>query len=62
MKPAYVKVHYGEREYEFLGMECPECGSRWITKEELATGLKKIASDTRAQESSVGEEFHVTVD
>ncbi len=62
MNPAYVDVWYGDRKYEFVGLECPECGSKWITRDELITGLKRVAADSKKTPREVGEEFHLAVE
>jgi|GEM_PF-2978944 len=60
MKPAYIDVWYGDKKYEFLGLECGKCGSKWLTRDELVTGLKKVAAEKPAK--GIEEEYHLAVE
>ena len=64
MNPSYVKVEYGPDSYEFLGFQCPDCDSKWITRDELITGLIRVATETESEtkpKESPEEDFSVAV-
>jgi len=60
MNPAYVNVHYGEATYKFLGFECPKCQSRWLTRDEVITGLIQVAS--KHKNKKVEEDYTIAVE
>jgi len=45
MEPKYIDVFYGTKKYEFSGFVCPKCDSKWLTQDEINTGLKRVAAD-----------------
>ena len=46
MQPAYVKVSFKGKEYEFAGFRCPECGAEIVPDYEVNFVLKRIKKMT----------------